>query len=175
MKIRPACMDDLGMLFRIVGDATRHMDSQGINQWDHVYPSRQILKGDVERREMKVVEKAGRVTGLIVLNEDEPREYEAVPWEYGRRILVVHRLTVDPAHQRMGLATCLMDHAETSAILAGYDAVRLDAFCRNPGAIALYEGRGYRKAGMVAFRKGEFFCFEKRMAPGQSSGSPTTR
>jgi hypothetical protein len=43
-------------------------------------------------------------------------------------------------------------------------AIRLDAFTLNPGAIRLYEGRGYRKAGSVRFRKGMFNCYEKAVA-----------
>jgi RimJ/RimL family protein N-acetyltransferase len=54
-----------------------------------------------------------------------------------------------------------MDFAERHAADGGYDAIRLDVFTLNPVATALYERRGYRRAGTVRFRKGEFFCYER--------------
>jgi ribosomal protein S18 acetylase RimI-like enzyme len=54
-----------------------------------------------------------------------------------------------------------MDFAEKTAAVEGYDCMRLDAFTNNTAALILYENRGYRKAGVVRFRKGEFYCYEK--------------
>jgi ribosomal protein S18 acetylase RimI-like enzyme len=56
-----------------------------------------------------------------------------------------------------------MSFAEETAVTRGYDCIRLDAFTRNPAALALYESRGYRRAGTVHFRKGAFYCYEKAM------------
>lgn len=161
MRIRLAHKKELEVLDGIVKDATKRMDEQGIPQWDEIYPNKEILWKDLERQEMYVIEAGGRVAGLIIMNEDQSPEYAAVEWMYPGRALVVHRLTVHPAHQHKGLATHLMDFAEETAVIRDYDCIRLDAFTRNPAAFTLYENRGYRKAGVVHFRKGEFFCYEK--------------
>jgi RimJ/RimL family protein N-acetyltransferase len=42
----------------------------------------------------------------------------------------------------------------------GYNTIRLDAFSGNPAVVALFERLGYRRAGSVHFRKGEFYCYE---------------
>jgi ribosomal protein S18 acetylase RimI-like enzyme len=161
MRIRSACMEELDVLHGIVRDAGRHMDEQGIPQWDEVYPNKAVLIQDVERQEMHVIESDLQVAGFIVINEDQPPEYAAIEWTYPGRTLVVHRLTIAPACQRHGLATRLMDFVEETAAIRDYNSIRLDAFTRNPAALALYEKRGYRKAGVVRFRKGEFLCYEK--------------
>jgi len=162
-RIRPACIEDLDVLQGIIRDATRHMDEQGIPQWDEIYPNRLVLKDDVEKQQMQAIEIEGRVAGLIVMNEDQPPEYAGVPWKYSCRALVIHRLTIDPTYQRRGLAMRLMDFAEKIAANENYGCVRLDAFTRNPAAFTLYENRGYGRAGIVRFRKGEFFCYEKKI------------
>ena len=100
---------------------------------------------------------------MMVLNEEQQPEYAEVSWEYPGRALVIHRLTIAPAFQRRGLATRLMDFAEEMAFAEGYNCIRLDAFTRNPAAFGLYERRGYRKAGVVRFRKGDLFCYEKKV------------
>jgi ribosomal protein S18 acetylase RimI-like enzyme len=171
MRIRPACIEEVDVLHGILTEAVRRLHEQGIAQWDEIYPDKQALARDIENREMHVIEQDGRVAGFIVINEDQPPEFAAVQWTYPGRALVVHRLTIAPACQNRGMATLLMDFAEETAAVRGYNCIRLDAFTRNPSALALYENRGYRKAGTVCFRKGEFCCYEKAIKEGRAAES----
>jgi ribosomal protein S18 acetylase RimI-like enzyme len=161
--IRLARLEELETVYSLVQEAIRHMDKQGIPQWDDIYPSKAILNADIENRQMHLIEVEGRVAGLIVINEDQSPEYAGVAWEYGGRVLVVHRLTIHPDYQRHRLASYLMDFAEETAAAENYDCIRLDAFTPNPAAFNLYENRGYRRAGIVRFRKGDFFVYEKKI------------
>jgi hypothetical protein len=95
--IRLAILSDLDAIAAIVQRATLRMNDQGIHQWDDIYPSQDILKADIENRQMYVIEFNGIVAGLIVLNEIESPEYADIRWKYVGRFLVVHRLTIDPA------------------------------------------------------------------------------
>jgi ribosomal protein S18 acetylase RimI-like enzyme len=142
------------------------MESEGIHQWDHIYPDRATLQTDIEKRHMQIIEMDGQVAGMLSINDEQSPEYRKVQWHYPGRALVIHRLTIAPTHRRQRLATRLMEFAERTAEIQGYDTIRLDAFTQNPGATGLYEHLGYKKAGTVQFRKGLFFCFEK------SAGKP---
>ena len=159
--VRPARAEDLARVTAIVRDAARRLADLGIEQWDDRYPSETILREDIARRHMWVVEEHGALAGLVTLNEAQSPEYGEVAWRHTGRALVVHRLAVDPARQGRGLAAALMAFAEQHAATGGYYAIRLDVFTRNPAATALYEHRGYRRAGTVRFTKGLFLCFEK--------------
>ena len=164
-RIRAAHIEDLDLLHSVIKNATRHMDQQGIAQWDESISEQTRIEGrDIEKQQMHMIEVEGRVAGLIVLNEDQLPEYADIPWKFSGRVLVIHRLTIDPTYQRRGLAMRLMDFAEEVAATDKYDCIRLDAFTLNPAAFSLYENRGYRRAGMVRFRKGEFFCYEKEIS-----------
>ncbi len=163
ISTRSAHIEDLDAIVAVVQAATRHMDDQGIPQWDDIYPSNIILQADIEQKHMQVIEDEGHIIAFVTLNEEQSPEYSDVPWSYSGRVLVVHRLAIDPAHQRKKLASQLMDYAEKEAASKGYDTIRLDAFIQNPAAVLLYEGLGYRKAGTVRFRKGIFFCYEKQI------------
>ena len=169
MHIRPASLLDLEIIQGIVKDATLHMDRQGIVQWDEFYPARVILSKDIDRKEMHVIEVEGTIAGFIVLNEYQESEYASVGWKYPGRSLVIHRLTIHPSFQRRGLGSHLMDFAEDFAAAGKYDCIRLDAFTLNPAACSLYKNRGYAVAGVVRFRKGEFYCFEKKRGGGKKS------
>lgn len=161
MIIRHAREDDLNDLLRIARNATQHMEKNGIFQWDDSYPNRNILETDIQREHTRVIENEGNIAGFITVDEEESPEYKNIAWSFLGRVLVIHRLTIDPAHQGKKFASRLMDYAEEEAKSNGYDTVRLDAFTKNPIAVSLYEKRGYRNAGTVQFRKGQFYCFEK--------------
>ncbi len=156
-------MDDLERVVTIVRNATQFMAGNGIPQWDDVYPGKEILQADIGNQQMYVIENAKSVAGVITLSDYEPFEYGDVSWLYSGKILVIHRLTIVPEHQGKKLASELMNFAEKEVASRCYDAIRLDVFTQNPSAIALYERRGYKQAGTVLFRKGFFFCYEKKI------------
>lgn len=163
MTIRQARSQELQEVLALVKTAIHHMESQGIHQWDDIYPDRETLLADLENRHTYVIESNDHIVGMIVVNEDQSPEYSTVDWKFPGRAIVVHRLTIDPVHERQGLASQLMRIAEGLAAARRYDTIRLDAFTENPGAVALYEHLGYRKAGTVPFRKGAFYCYEKQV------------
>lgn len=162
IQITRTGQDDLSRARALISACIQHMESEGIHQWDNVYPNSDLIAADIANSTLYVATIDRECCGIIVLNDNQSPEYNSVDWSYeGNRILVVHRLTVLPHWQRKGVASSLMDFAERFADENGYEAIRLDAFTGNPGAVALYERRGYRKAGVVRFRKGLFYCFER--------------
>lgn len=136
------------------------MRSQGIEQWDERYPNVEVLEKDIAENTLYVAWSGEEMLGMVVLNTFQDPEYAELNWRCPAPVLVVHRLCVSPAAQKMGVARALMNYAESFAREQGYASIRLDAFTQNPRAVALYERRGYRRVGKVLFRKGEFWCFE---------------
>jgi GNAT superfamily N-acetyltransferase len=163
IAIRPGLEGDVDGAMALVRDCISAMLRQSIDQWDEVYPNRSTWLGDARERTLYVAShEAGPLVAAFVLNEFQDAEYAAVPWTIcPARVAVLHRLLVHPSHQNRGVATTLVRYAEGRALELGYDAIRLDAFTRNPAALRLYHRLGYRDAGAVTLRKGVFRCFEK--------------
>jgi ribosomal protein S18 acetylase RimI-like enzyme len=136
------------------------MEAQEIHQWDEIYPDEGTIKNDIDKQQIYLLEEAGQACGIIALNEVQEPEYKNVNWKFPGKALVVHRLAIEPSCQRKGYAKMLMQFAHKLAKEEHYENIRLDAFIHNPAAVALYEELGYRMAGTVTFRKGDFFCFE---------------
>ena len=163
-EITQASQVDVPEIVALIGSCVRDMESRQIHQWDGIYPSRSAIQQDVDSRTLNAAKENGKIIGIVVLNENQEPQYGEDPWSYlVEKVLVVHRLSVDPRHQRKGIAGRLMDFAEDQAKAQSYQAIRLDAFVENTAAVALYERRGYHKAGSVIFRKGLFYCFEKEI------------
>lgn len=164
LRIEPATLADVPALERLVSRCTTAMRAVGIEQWDEIYPSRNIFERDVQAGTAYVLRMDSEIVAMYVLNDQQDPEYGEVPWAYPTRdVRVVHRLMVDPVYSGCGYARRLMHDAEDRARAAGVDVIRLDVFDTNPRACALYIGLGYRHAGHVRFRKGLFRCYEKRL------------
>jgi GNAT superfamily N-acetyltransferase len=148
----------------LIRDAVIDMDSKGIFQWDSIYPNEYVINDDINDGNLFVYEDCGIIKGIIVLNEHQEKEYLDVKWEFdGGRQLVVHRLCIAPRYQGQGIARLFMAYAEEHGKGLGYGSIRLDAFTNNMRACTLYVKLGYKAAGIVHFRKGKFYCFEKKL------------
>jgi ribosomal protein S18 acetylase RimI-like enzyme len=160
--IRKGTVADSEGIMGILKRAVEDLESKNIWQWDEIYPDKKIIMADLQSENLYIEEEDGKIKGLIVLNEEQDEEYNELTWQYTPdKILLVHRVCVDPLFGGQGVGKNLMKHAEEYARDNGYGAVRLDAFIQNPVSCGLYEKIGYHKVGIIKLRKGEFYCFEK--------------
>ena len=97
-----------------------------------------------------------------MLNDEQSQEYNSLSWSDNTgKPLAVHRLCVSTAFQGKGVAKKLMWFAEDYARENKYSSIRLDAFINNKISVGLYDSLGYQRTGILQFRKGEFYCYEK--------------
>lgn len=163
MAIRPGKTEDIKTIMEIIKEAVKDMDSKGIYQWDEIYPCEEVITQDIRDNNLYVLcSEEGKVQAIIVLSEFYDKEYEDLTWEYNEgKHLIIHRLCVNPKCQGMGIARKLIDFAENFAAEHNYSSIRLDAFIENKRACGMYDKLGYVKRGIVKFRKGYFYCYEK--------------
>jgi len=129
MEIRKGQPGELEALMGIVGNAIANMLADGLDQWDALYPTKEILAEDLNEGSLYVYVEDKLVKGFIILNEYQEKEYKTVNWEYkAGRQLVIHRLCTDPQYKRRGIATALVRYAEQWARQKNYTSLRLDAF-----------------------------------------------
>ncbi|HRX57474.1 MAG TPA: GNAT family N-acetyltransferase [Eubacteriales bacterium] len=156
--------DDLGEIVRLFRAAIRHMDAQGIPQWDEIYPSAEVLADDLARDELYAGTAGGRIVCAFTLSPRCDPEYALAAWRRpDSRYCVVHRLCVHPDFQHRRAAAQAMAFIEDTLRTQAFESVRLDAFSLNPYALRLYERLGYEKTGEVTFRKGLFYLYEKAL------------
>jgi len=169
MEIRLATTEDVSYIDALLQSCKKDMDDNGIFQWTLVYPNSGIIKDDIEKGQLYVLEE-DQIKGIVVLSEDQEPEYAEVDWsELDGNVMVVHRLAVDPESQRNGYARILMDFAEDFAVEHEYTSIRLDAFSKNNRVLKFYEQRNYEKRGLVNFegRTAPFYCLELDVSGGQ--------
>ncbi|GLB47944.1 GNAT family N-acetyltransferase [Neptunitalea lumnitzerae] len=139
------------------------MEANGLNQWDEHYPTQQHILTDIENRHAYGYFIENTLTGYVALNELYDVEYKAIEWHTHPPFLIVHRLSIHPNTQGQGIGKKCMLAIETFAKHNNYKAIRLDTYIPNIKANKLYNGLGYNKTGIVQFRKGLFYCYEKEL------------
>lgn len=163
-NVRKATPADLPEVVSLFKRAIRSMDDNGIYQWDDIYPDEKILKSDIAGDSLYLYMMDEQPVSVFVLNQICDPEYSEGNWKYPlSSYVVVHRLCVNPAFQNMGIGTRTMLQVEKLAKSMGIESIRLDAFSLNPFALRLYEKLGYAQTGVVTFRKGTFYLFEKKL------------
>ncbi|MBD7913426.1 MULTISPECIES: GNAT family N-acetyltransferase [Clostridium] len=162
MEIRKGKKEDIKRIISIIKSATSDMESENIMQWDDLYPNEEVITNDIIEENLFVYEEDGIIKGIITLNEFQDIEYKEINWQYTKgKSLVIHRVCIDPRYKGNGIATSFLKYAELLGKEKGYESIRLDTFTLNKYSCRLYAKNGYEKRGIITFRKGEFFCFEK--------------
>ncbi len=90
--------------------------------------------------------------------------YALVVFRKGSAIGRLYSIAVDQAFRGRNLGLALLKAGETAARGRGATLMRLEVRSRNRPAIALYEGRGYRRCGRIAdyYEDGAAaLCYEK--------------
>ncbi|MDR0898723.1 MAG: GNAT family N-acetyltransferase [Oscillospiraceae bacterium] len=164
MHTRKAVASDLPAILAIYKNAIDSLNSQGIAQWDEIYPDEAIITEDVENgfSYVRIVDE--QIASVFAVNQSYDPEYESGNWRYPEAsFAVIHRLCVSPSFQHRGIGHRTMLAAEAVIKSMQIDTVRLDAFSQNPAALKMYGRLGYQEAGTVYFRKGRFVLLEKKL------------
>ena len=159
---RQAGAADLDAIERLVQQAVKGMVSQGIDQWDELYPVREDFEQDMQSGQMSLGLLGGEIAVIYTINRECEPEYEGAEWESpDKPYYILHRLCVNPLFQNRGIARQTMEHIGQEAVAKGIQAIRLDVFSRNPYALKLYQNCGFNKVGTARWRKGVFYLMEK--------------
>jgi ribosomal protein S18 acetylase RimI-like enzyme len=160
--MRMAAPEDLDEVVRIVRVCVAKIKGRGLDYWNDDYPSRELLAADIRRGSLFLCVDGARPCGMVVLDDIPPPDYVQVKWPRRRRpVLYLHRLAVDPGHQRRGLARHIVEFALEHARRGRYIAVRLDVSHQNQPAQGLFESMAFRRVGMITTHLGPFNAYEK--------------
>ena len=154
MKIRPATIDDVPELVRLVNSAYR-----GEGGWTgeaHLIAGPRTRAADVEE--------LVRHSGGVILTDWEGDELAGCVYlkKEGEKIYL-GMLSVWPAKQGMGIGKYLMGAAVEYALQLQCTAIRITVISFREELIAWYERQGFRRTGEVErFHAGEKFGIQKQ-------------
>lgn len=164
MQYRLATKEDLPQICRLVKSAIEHMQNQGIDQWDELYPTAKDFENDINQNALYAAVDGDKIIGVYVINQDCDEEYHACTWQNpSQTACILHRLCLLPDYQHKGMGSEILSQIHAQAKSMGYSSIRLDVFSKNNRALKLYEKHGYQRRGSAHWRKGLFFIMEKTL------------
>ncbi len=97
MRIRKATLAELDRIMMIYDGARSYMREQNNpTQWGGGYPSRELIREDIERERCHVCEEDGEILGIFYYAEEKDPTYAHIDgtWQNDRPYGVLHRIAV---------------------------------------------------------------------------------
>jgi len=135
--------------------------------WNDDYPTRAILRFDLENQWLYVLCAGQHMIGSVTLMPTDDLENLGLPFEETEKVAVITRMCVDPALQRRGYGSRLLRHAEQLALERGAKALHFLCDVRNVPALVLYRKTGSRQVCEAQLYGDHFFVMEKRIKNGK--------
>ncbi|MEG0128996.1 MAG: GNAT family N-acetyltransferase [Clostridium sp.] len=166
MDIVKANLQDVPAIMDIISNCIITMESQGLYQWNEYYPDSNTIEEDIKGGHAHVIRDGDNYMAYVAINSLQSPEYSSVKWlTEGDNVLVVHRLSVHPSYQGMGLGKKMLKFIEDEGKNNNYQSIRLDTYSENTTSNKLYEKYGYQKTGEIFFEYKDlpFYCYEKTL------------
>ena len=165
MIIRPCTAQDIAPAFEIISHIQAEFVAKGINQWQDGYPAPEDLQKDLSLGFAYFLEEDGQAAGYFALCLREEPYYSVIyngAWLCPGPYAVIHRLAIQPAKRRQGLATRVLEYALQEARRRGARSLRADTHEHNLPARNLFLKAGFTPCGTIFVRKhGKRDAFEK--------------
>lgn len=164
MQFRLGTEKDLPEIIELFEGAKQLMISQGILQWDEIYPTQEDYSADIMNQQLYIGEMDNKIVSTFVINKEADPQYENGRWNYkGDNWYIIHRLCVNANVQNQGIGTTTLKYIEELVRDKRAEAIRLDAFTQNPFCLSMYRKLGYLEVGFAQWRKGKFHLMEKEI------------
>lgn len=148
LQFGQATQDQYDEIIALYAAAIDRLATDGIEIFwdlDH-HPSRDFLRGAIERGELYVATREGRILGAMVVDQSQRPEYADIAWGCDapcEAVAVMHVLAISPDARGQGVATFMLSELTALCRMRGVRSIRLDALNCNTPACALYRRAGY--------------------------------
>jgi GNAT superfamily N-acetyltransferase len=166
MEITQAVPQDLIEVLYLLKVCVANMNEKGQKHWNNAYPGTNFMIEAIENNSLYIYKDLGIAKGLVVLSNDQPKEYEEIDWKgKGDKILFLRFLTIHPDWQDQDIAKSLIEFSEEFAKTNNYNIIRVDIFSGVESAQQLYLTLGFNTAGEfhTQFQKKPYLAYEKSL------------
>ena len=151
---------DIDRVMVILGEARQSIGKLGIDQWQYGYPSRDIIKDDVERGFSYVVreEEGGEICATFCLKEDEEPTYINIyegAWISTEDSFALHRIAICNSKRGKGIAGSIIEFIVEKCRQSGIRSLKVDTHEGNLPMRKMLEKNGFVYCGIIYLGTGE--------------------
>ena len=157
LHFRPGLVADVDDIMALVAEAQAWFASQGIDQWQDGYPTREIIEQDIALKRNYVVEYNGVIVAALSVAFDGEPTYSTIyrgEWLRQAPYAVVHRIMVADAMKRKGVAREILAFVEELCAERGVSDIRIDTHRDNRPMRNMLKKLGYSHCGEIMLTSG---------------------
>ena len=166
MNIRATTPKDIDAVMTIIEEARTTIAALGINQWQNGTPNRAMITEDMALGQGRVVtaDDGTILATFSVIYTGEPT-YDTVyegAWvtpdldgDGSIAYIAIHRVAISVAHRGKGIATAIVEYAESFARILGKTSLRIDTHEGNTVMRRMLEKNGFLPRGIIHLQNGD--------------------
>ena len=167
IKIRKTEEKDIEIIMTIVNQAQEYFRSQGINQWQNGYPTKDVFTQDICNERSYVVENDGMVVGTFFFAIDKEPTYKKIyegSWQHNGVYGMIHRVAVDNSMKGNGIGGKIVAFATEQCKKQNIASLRIDTHKDNISMQRMLTKNGFEPRGIIYLEDGaERIGFEKML------------
>ena len=159
LHFRPGLAADADDIMALVAEAQAWFASQGIDQWQDGYPTRELILSDILGKQNYIIEYNGVAVATAVISFAGEPTYAVIKgkgWLNENPYAVVHRIAVADECRRKGIAKEILYFTEELCAEQGVADIRIDTHCDNRAMRSLLKKMGYAHCGRITLTSGAF-------------------
>ncbi|MOA41488.1 hypothetical protein D3C78_1634520 [compost metagenome] len=72
---------EINQIFELFMECKEDLLSQGIKQWDELYPNKGVIEEDIRKMSLFTARIDNEIAGVVTYDGDDPEEYGSITWK----------------------------------------------------------------------------------------------
>lgn len=163
MTLEKTEMKDLDVCYDILDQGRGFQQEQGFTQWTDDYPTKDLVRQDIEDGIGYSVKVDGVIAGYMCITSDEEPAYRQIKgnWRQDRPYIVVHRWALSRDFRGIGLADKTLELIDGFAVKSGIPYIRVDTDYPNKRMQHILAKNGYVRCGEIIFQGSGKIAYDK--------------
>lgn len=130
--LRKTKKDELELVMMLIEEGREFLKEQGVNQWQHGFPSRDVIINDIKDGISYIYEISGEIVATAMITTFD-EDYESYPtfWSENFSYLAIHRLAIAKQFRNQGIARKFMEAIHLFAKSQNIKFLRIDTHLDN--------------------------------------------
>lgn len=166
MKLIYADKTHILEIMNIINGAKRHLNEQGIDQWQNSYPNIERITLDISQKKGCILIDDDQILAYFITEFNGDSDYENIigSWDTDKNSVVLHRVAMSTKYRGKGLSKYIFDEVTKLCIEKNIHGIRIDTHEDNKKMIHVLEKNGFTYCGIVYYTDGKKrLAFNKKL------------
>ena len=125
--------------------------------WNLDYPNEETAEDDIHNNWLYTLKQCDKI--IAVASVGDFGDWKDLQWK-PKKPCELARIGVNPAFQKQGVGTIILQHTIRVAKEQGFDGMRFIVSKTNPAALALYDKNGFERCGETIQFDMDWYCYQ---------------